>query len=38
VWRNMHPAPERLVVRMPGNADRLDWPALRRALGRVKGL
>jgi len=38
VVRNAGPAPERLVVRIPPGAERLEWPAIRRALARTRGL
>jgi len=38
VVRNAEPAPERLVVRIPPDAERLEWPAIRRALARPRGL
>jgi hypothetical protein len=38
VTRNALPSPERLVVRIPPDAERLEWPAIRRALARTRGL
>jgi len=38
VWRNPRPGPERLAVRIPPDAERLEWPAVRRALERARGL
>ena len=36
--RSTGSAPERLVVRIPAGAERLEWSAVRRALGRNRGL
>jgi len=38
VTRNAGPAAERLVVRIPPDAERLEWSAIRRALARTRGL
>ncbi|HEY2956216.1 MAG TPA: hypothetical protein VGK89_13340 [Candidatus Eisenbacteria bacterium] len=38
VQRNLRPGPERLAVRIPPDAKRLEWSALRSALGRARGL
>jgi hypothetical protein len=38
VWRDPNPSPGRLVVRIPGDAERLEWPTIRRALERARGL
>jgi hypothetical protein len=36
--RNVAPARDRLVVRVPPDAERLEWPEVRRALERTRGL
>jgi hypothetical protein len=38
ITRNPRPAPDRLVVRIPPDAARLEWSALRRALSRTRGM
>jgi hypothetical protein len=35
--RNADPASDRLVVRIPPDARRLEWGALRHALERLRG-